>query len=151
MVSARIEDVYYYICHVQIFIWHELLTKFFSNYKSFIDIEHFFLISSRRIMELWSLFHVILILDPYSNIHNILKVFIRYFLYLHFKCYLKSPLYPPPTLLPYPLTSTSWPWLSPVLRHIKFSRPRGLSSQWWPTRQPSATNATRDTSSGGTN
>lgn len=28
----------------------------------------------------------------------------------------KSPIHP--TLLPYPLTPTSWPWLSPVLGHI---------------------------------
>jgi hypothetical protein len=41
----------------------------------------------------------------------------------------KSPLYCPPTLLPYPPTPTSWPWCSPVLGHIKFARPRGLSSQ----------------------
>ena len=33
---------------------------------------------------------------------------------------------PPPTLLPYPPTPTSWPWHSPVLGHIKFVRPRGL-------------------------
>jgi hypothetical protein len=29
--------------------------------------------------------------------------FIRYFLHLHFKCYPKSPLYPPRSLLPNPL------------------------------------------------
>jgi hypothetical protein len=74
--------------------------------------------------------------------------FIRYFLHLHFKCYPKSPLYLPPTLLPSPPTLTFWPWHSPVLGHIKFARPRGLSSQWWPTRPPSATYAARDTSSG---
>jgi hypothetical protein len=45
-------------------------------------------------------------------------------------------------LLPYPPTSTSWPWHSPVLGHIKFAIPRGLSSQWWPTR-PSSTTETR--------
>jgi hypothetical protein len=33
--------------------------------------------------------------------------------------------------LPYPPTPTSWPWLSPVLRHIKFARPMGLSFHWW--------------------
>jgi hypothetical protein len=56
--------------------------------------------------------------------------FIRYFLYLHFKCYPESSLYPPHTLLPYPPTPTSWPWHSPVLGHIKFAIPRGgLSSQ----------------------
>jgi hypothetical protein len=74
---------------------------------------------------------------------------IRYFLHLHFKCYPKSPPDPPPQL-PYPPTPTSWPWRSPVLRHIKFARPRGLSSQWWPTRPSSDTYAARDTSSGGT-
>jgi hypothetical protein len=36
------------------------------------------------------------------------------------------------------------------LGHIKIARPRGLSSQWWPTRPSSATYADRDTSSGGT-
>jgi hypothetical protein len=75
--------------------------------------------------------------------------FIRYFLHLHFKCYPKSSLYPPPSaLLPYPPTPTSWPWHSPVLGHIKFARPRGLSSQWWPTRPSFDTYAARDTSSG---
>jgi hypothetical protein len=44
--------------------------------------------------------------------------FIGYFLYIHFKCYPKSSLYPPLTLLPYPHTTTSGPWNSPVLGHI---------------------------------
>ena len=60
-----------------------------------------------------------------SNIN--LFLFFRYFLYLHFKCYPESSLYPPPTTLPYPPTPTSWPWHSPELRHIKFARPMGLS------------------------
>jgi hypothetical protein len=55
--------------------------------------------------------------------------FIRYFLYIHFKCYPESFLYPPPAVLPYPLTPTSWPWHSPVLEHIKSAIPRSLSSQ----------------------
>jgi hypothetical protein len=76
--------------------------------------------------------------------------FIRYLLHLHFKCYPKSPLYPPHALLPYPPTPTSWPWCSPVLGHMKFAKPRGLSSQWWLTRPSSDTYAARDTSSGGT-
>jgi hypothetical protein len=62
----------------------------------------------------------------------------------------KVPYTLPPALLPYPPTPTSWPWHSPVLGHIKFARPRGLSSQWWPTRPFSATYAARDMSSGGT-
>jgi hypothetical protein len=40
----------------------------------------------------------------------------------------KFPIPPSPALLPYQLTPTSWPWCSPVLGHIKFARPRGLSS-----------------------
>jgi hypothetical protein len=34
--------------------------------------------------------------------------FVRCFLYLHFKCYPDSSLFPPPALLPYPPTPTSW-------------------------------------------
>jgi hypothetical protein len=41
----------------------------------------------------------------------------------------KVPYTLPPTLLPYPLTSTSWPWHTLVLGHIMFAKPRGLSSQ----------------------
>jgi hypothetical protein len=53
-----------------------------------------------------------------------------FFIYIsNFKCYPKSSLYPPPTLLPYPPIPTSWPWHFPVLGHIKFAIPRGLSSQ----------------------
>jgi hypothetical protein len=33
---------------------------------------------------------------------------------------------PPPALLSYPPSPTSWPWRSPVLGHIKFARPRDL-------------------------
>jgi hypothetical protein len=59
-----------------------------------------------------------------------------------------------PHILPHPLlhppTPTSWPWRSPVLRHIKFARPLGLSFHRWPTRLSSNTYAARDTSSGAT-
>jgi hypothetical protein len=72
-----------------------------------------------------------------------------FFIYIsNFKCYPGSSLYPSPTLLPYPPTPASWPWHSPVLGHIKFARPRGLSSQWWLTRPSSDTYAARDMSSG---
>jgi hypothetical protein len=54
-----------------------------------------------------------------------------------------------PHRLPHPSTPTSWPWLSPVLRHIKFTQPMGLSFHWWPTRPSSDSYAARDTSSGG--
>ena len=32
-----------------------------------------------------------------------------------------------PHPLPHPTTPTSWPWHSPLLRHIKFAQPMGLS------------------------
>jgi hypothetical protein len=64
--------------------------------------------------------------------------FIRYFLHLHFKyfkCYPKSPLYPPPALLPYPPTPTSWPWCSPgmnsyivLYNSVLLGRPGSVSS-----------------------
>ena len=60
----------------------------------------------------------------------------------------KSPIHSPPPL-PYPPTPTFWPWHSPVLGHIKFARPMGLSFHWWPTRASSDTYAARDMSSGG--
>jgi hypothetical protein len=60
--------------------------------------------------------------------HFFLLFKITYSLIIHFKCYPKnSPIPSPPPLL-YPPTPTSWPWCSPVLRHIKFARSRGFSS-----------------------
>jgi hypothetical protein len=82
------------------------------------------------------------IFDNFMHAFLFYFILIRYFLHLHFQCYPKSLTYSPPT-------PTSWPWSSPVLGHIKFARPRGLSSQWWPTRSSSATYAARDTRSRG--
>jgi hypothetical protein len=65
-------------------------------------------------------------LKYYKGKHTFFKILyfilIRYFLHLHFQCYPKSTPYPSP-LISYPPTPTSWHWHSPVLRHIKFSRP----------------------------
>ena len=61
------------------------------------------------------------------------KFFIRYFLYLHFKCYpcpdfpYENPLSPFPyslPLLPNPPTPTSWPWYSPTQGYRVFTGPR---------------------------
>ena len=74
--------------------------------------------------------------------------FISFFIYI-----LNAILQVPHTITPlhpYPPIPNSWPWCTPVLRHIKFARPGALSSQWWLTRQSSATYAPRDMSSGGT-
>ena len=54
-----------------------------------------------------------------------------------------------PHPLPYPPNPTSSSWGSPVLRHIKFARPMGLSFYWWLTRSSSDSYAARHTSSGG--
>jgi hypothetical protein len=59
----------------------------------------------------------------------------------------KSPI-PSPAPLPYPPTPTFWPWHSPVLGHIKFANPMGLSFQWWPTRPSFDTYTARVKSSG---
>jgi hypothetical protein len=58
----------------------------------------------------------------------------------------KSPIPSPP--LPYPPLPTFWPWRSPVLGHIKFACPMGLSFQWWPTRPSFDTYLARVKSSG---
>jgi hypothetical protein len=74
------------------------------------------------------------------------SIFIRYLAHLHFQCYTKSPSYPPQ--LPHPPTPPFWPWRSPVLGHIKFACPMGLSFQWWPTRPSFDTYAAKVKSSG---
>ena len=80
-----------------------------------------------------------------ENLYLFKKIFIRYFPHLHFQCYPKSLPYPPPTSLP----SHFLAWYSPILRHIKFAQPMGLSFHWWPARPSSDTYAARDTSSRG--
>ena len=79
----------------------------------------------------------------------LLLFFITYFPQWHFQCYPKSPPYSPPHFPTHPF-SFFWPWHSPILGHIKFVCPMGLSFQWWPTRPSSDTYAARDMSSGGT-
>jgi hypothetical protein len=81
-----------------------------------------------------------------SSLQLFLKI--RYFPHLHFQCYPKIPPYPPPHTLPYPTTPPFWPWRSPVLGHIKFASPMGLSFEWWLTRPSFDTYAARDKSSG---
>jgi hypothetical protein len=51
---------------------------------------------------------------------------IRYFFIYISSAIPKVPHNLPPTLS-YPPIPTSWPWHSPVLRHIKFARPMGLA------------------------
>jgi hypothetical protein len=74
--------------------------------------------------------------------------FITYFPQLHFQCYPKSPPHPPPPHSPTHPFLFFWPWRSPVLGHIKFACPMGLSFQWWPTRPSFDTYAARVKSSG---
>jgi hypothetical protein len=56
--------------------------------------------------------------------YTCLYIFIRYFLHLNFKCHSQIPLYPSPALLPNSPTPASWPWHSPVLGHMIFTKPR---------------------------
>jgi hypothetical protein len=73
----------------------------------------------------------------------ILFFLIRYFPRSHFQCYPKGPPYPPPPI-PYLPTPPFWPWRSPVLGHIQFACPMGLSFQWWPIRPSFVTYAAKD-------
>jgi hypothetical protein len=59
-------------------------------------------------------------------------------------------LYTLPDPIPLPTHSHFLALAFPCTGAYKFARPRGLSSQWWPTRPPSDTYAARDMSSGGT-
>ena len=76
------------------------------------------------------------IIHKVVNKYNIQQFFsfffkIGYFLHLNFQCYPKSAPYPSP----HPLyTHSHFLALAfPVLRHIMFARPMGLSFQWWST------------------
>jgi hypothetical protein len=85
---------------------------------------------------------------PHKNLFKgWIFLFITYFPQLHFQCYPKSPPYPPPHFPTHPFPFF-WPWRSPVLGHIKFVCPMGLSFQWWPTRPSFDTYAARVKSSG---
>jgi hypothetical protein len=73
-------------------------------------------------------------------------LFFLYFLLRIFLNYISNPIPKVPhTLppLPYPPIPTFWPWRSPVLGHIKFVCPMGLSFQWWMTRPSFDTYAAR--------
>ena len=82
-----------------------------------------------------------------ENMVHDMYFFITYFPQLQFQCYPKSPTHTPHTL-PYPPIPIFWPWRSPVLGHIKFACPMGLSFQWWLTRPSFDTYAARVKSSG---
>jgi hypothetical protein len=96
--------------------------------------------------------------NPFFFFFNIcLFIFIYLFFYLNIFYYVfssiifpllsqKSPI--PSLHTPRPTHSHFWPWRSPVLGHIKFACPMGLSFQWWPTRSSFDTYAARVKSSG---
>jgi hypothetical protein len=85
-----------------------------------------------------------------TRCHFILSWFFFNFLLGIFLIYISNAIPKFPNTLPLaplPATPTFWHWRSPVLTHIKFARPMGLSFHWWPTRPSSDTYAARDTSS----
>jgi hypothetical protein len=90
-------------------------------------------------------------LTSYSNYHTKDDEHFTYVLFLLgiYFIYISNVILKVPHPLPHPPTPSSWPCCSPVLRHIKFTRPMGLSFHWWPTRPSSDSYAARDTSSGG--
>jgi hypothetical protein len=78
-----------------------------------------------------------------------LKIFICYFIYLHFKCYPPSrfphkPLIPPPSLCfseaaPLPTHSCLTAWACPYTGALSLHKTKGLPSHWCLTRPSSAT------------
>jgi hypothetical protein len=85
---------------------------------------------ARRKMELWY---------GQAELKASQLVFFFFFLnYYHVFSSITFPMlsqkFPTPPPLPYPPIPIFWPWRSPVLGHIKFASPMGLSFQWWPTR-----------------
>ena len=78
---------------------------------------------------------VTITLKPLTHIKNGLEnffLFLNFYLIRYFYIYIsnsipKVPHTLPP--LPYPPIPTFWPWRSPVLGHIKFACPMGLSFQ----------------------
>jgi hypothetical protein len=79
----------------------------------------------------------------FEKYFSLLRIFLNYIS----NAVPKVPHTPPPSR-PCPPIPTFWPWHYPVLGHIKFACPMGLSFQWWPTRPSFDTYATRVKSSG---
>jgi hypothetical protein len=111
-----------------------------TSYKCNSEQNTSFLVISNEIINCW-LQCVIDTVHIYSFWDNDFKVFIQ--LMFKFLCFFFNfllgiffiyisnaiPKIPYKLLaLPYTATPTSWPWYSPVLGHIKFARPKGLSS-----------------------
>ena len=96
-----------------------------------------------------SYFHLWNLFFSSSSVY-IIFYFIYFLLLGIYFIYISNAIPKVPHTLPHPLPHppTPLPWYSPVLRHIKFARPMGLSFHWWPTRPSSDTYAARDTSSG---
>jgi hypothetical protein len=65
----------------------------------------------------------------YLFIYYLFKQFLLDIFFIYISNANPKVLYTLPLLLPNPHTPASWPWHSPVLGHIIFARPRGLSSQ----------------------
>jgi hypothetical protein len=108
---------------------YDILSSYFPNYISDCGFLHFFNGFMCYLFKGLYLFCCILlyyIFFHYICLCYCYYYYIRYFLHLHFQCYPKNPPYLPPPNSPNQLTPTCWPWCSPVLRHIKFARPRGL-------------------------
>jgi hypothetical protein len=82
---------------------------------------------------------------PLSWVKSLFFLKLGIFLIYIFNAIPKVPHTHPP--IPYPPTPPFWPWRSPVLGHIKFASPMGLSLQWWLTRPSFDTYAAKDKSS----
>jgi hypothetical protein len=95
----------------------------------------------------------VIMLGPQIDLFPIFFFFFLHFLLRIFLNYISNAIPKVPHTLPPPHFPTHsfpffWLWRSPVLGHIKFVCPMGLSFQCWPTRPSFDTYAARVQSSG---
>jgi hypothetical protein len=117
--------------------------RFFSKESVFLNLKNDFYMQFRNYSQ--TLFFFFESLFIYLLFYCFIVLLGIFFIYISNAIPKVSHTLPP---LPYPPTPTFWPWRSPVLGHIKFACPMGLSFQWWPTRPSFDTYAARVKSSG---
>jgi hypothetical protein len=142
-----------FLCSGLIKVQHytHLKKKDEQNWGSCLGKDHFFYSQIPQLLKVHGLgwehkaFPLSFSFSFFSFIYFLLDIF---FIYIS-NAIPKFPYTLPPPSSPTHLLPLLGPGVPLYWEHIKFARPRGLSSQWWLIRLSSATYAARDTSSGG--